>query len=50
MNEILTPVLLSLIAGSASGLGGLVVYFFGDVKDWLMGFLIIGAWAKICAD
>ena len=40
MNEILAPFLLSLIAGAASGLGGLVVYFFGDVKDWLMGFLM----------
>jgi ZIP family zinc transporter len=40
MREILTPVLLSLIAGAASGLGGLIVYFFGEVKDWLMGFLM----------
>lgn len=40
MNEILAPVLLSLIAGAASGLGGLVVYSFGEVKDWLMGFLM----------
>jgi ZIP family zinc transporter len=40
MNDILTPILLSLVAGAASGLGGLVVYFFGEVKDWLMGFLM----------
>ena len=40
MKEFLAPVLLSLIAGAASGLGGLVVYFFGEVKDWLMGFLM----------
>ena len=38
MEDILAPVLLSLIAGAASGLGGLIVYFFGEVKDWLMGF------------
>ena len=40
MKEILAPVLLILFAGSASGLGGLVVYFFGEVKNWLMGFLM----------
>lgn len=38
MKDILVPVILSLIAGAASGLGGLVVYFFGEVKDELMGF------------
>jgi ZIP family zinc transporter len=40
MNEILVPVILSLIAGAASGLGGLVVYVFGEVRDELMGFLM----------
>jgi ZIP family zinc transporter len=40
MEQILYPVLLSLIAGAASGVGGLIVYFFGEVKDWLMGLLM----------
>ncbi|UCH57641.1 MAG: ZIP family metal transporter [Candidatus Bathyarchaeota archaeon] len=40
MKYILYPVLLSLIAGSASGLGGLIVLLFGKVEDWLMGFLM----------
>jgi ZIP family zinc transporter len=40
MNEILVPVILSLVAGAASGLGGLVVYVFGEVRDELMGFLM----------
>jgi ZIP family zinc transporter len=40
MERILYPFLLSLLAGSASGLGGLVVLLFGEVKDWLMGILM----------
>jgi ZIP family zinc transporter len=40
MNKILYPFLLSFIAGSASGLGGLIVLTFGEVKDWLMGILM----------
>jgi len=40
MNSIVNPFLLSLIAGSASGLGGLIVLMFGEVEDWLMGILM----------
>ncbi len=40
MREIIQPFLLSLIAGSASGLGGLIVLAFGDVEDHLLGFLM----------
>jgi ZIP family zinc transporter len=40
MKEIIVPVIYSLFAGAASGLGGLVVYVFGEVKDELMGFLM----------
>jgi ZIP family zinc transporter len=40
MKEILVPVLFSLVAGAASGLGGLVVYVFGEMKDELIGFLM----------
>lgn len=40
MNRIVNPFLLSLIAGSASGLGGLIVLMFGEVEDWLMGILM----------
>jgi len=40
MKEIIYPFLLSLIAGSASGLGGLIVLYCGKVEDWLMGFLM----------
>ncbi|MFQ6075229.1 MAG: ZIP family metal transporter [Candidatus Bathyarchaeia archaeon] len=40
MTEILQPFLLSLIAGSATGIGGLVVLVFGRVSDRIMGFLI----------
>ncbi|MBL7167302.1 hypothetical protein ISS40_01385 [Candidatus Bathyarchaeota archaeon] len=36
----LTPFLMSLIAGSASGIGGLVVYLFGEVEDRVLGFLM----------
>ena len=38
--DMLTPFLMSLIAGSASGIGGLVVYFFGEVEDRMLGFLM----------
>ncbi len=38
--EILISFLLSLIAGSASGIGGLIVYAFGDIDDKLLGFLL----------
>ncbi|HUS78194.1 MAG TPA: ZIP family metal transporter [Patescibacteria group bacterium] len=31
---------MSLIAGSASGIGGLIVYAFGDIEDRLLGFLL----------
>ena len=40
MAEILQPFLLSLIAGSATGIGGLIVIVFGRVSDRLMGFLM----------
>lgn len=36
----LMPVILSLIAGSATGIGGLLVLFFGDVDDRLVGFFM----------
>ena len=38
--DMLTPFLMSLIAGSASGIGGLVVYLFGEVEDRVLGFLM----------
>ncbi len=38
--EVFEPFLLSLIAGSASGLGGLIVYTYGRVGNRLMGFLL----------
>ena len=38
--DMLTPFLMSLIAGSASGIGGLVVYFFWEVEDRMLGFLM----------
>jgi ZIP family zinc transporter len=38
--EIVLPFLLSLIAGSASGIGGLIVLLFGEVEDRLLGFLM----------
>jgi len=36
----LMPIILSLIAGSATGIGGLLVLFFGDVDDRLVGFFM----------
>ncbi len=38
--NILIPILLSLIAGSATTLGGLIVLKFGDVSDRKMGFMM----------
>ena len=40
MREVLYPILLSLIAGSATGVGGLIVLAFGRISDRLMGFLM----------
>ena len=36
----LAPILLSLIAGSATGIGGLIVVQFGNVSNRKMGFLM----------
>ncbi len=38
--DLFIPFLMSLIAGSASGIGGLVVYLFGEMEDRVMGFLM----------
>jgi ZIP family zinc transporter len=38
--KVFEPFFLSLIAGSASGLGGLIVFAYGRVGDRLMGFLL----------
>ena len=38
--DLIKPILLSLIAGSASGIGGLIVYFFGEVENRVLGFLM----------
>ncbi|UCD44713.1 MAG: ZIP family metal transporter [Candidatus Bathyarchaeota archaeon] len=38
--EIILPFLLSLIAGSASGIGGLIVLLFGEIEERLLGFLM----------
>ena len=40
LEEVLYPFLLSLIAGSASGIGGLIVLAFGDLEDRVLGFLM----------
>ena len=40
MPGILTPIILSLIAGSATGIGGLIVLFFGRISDRVMGFFM----------
>jgi ZIP family zinc transporter len=37
---ILIPILLSLIAGSATGIGGLIVLKFGEVSDRKMGLIM----------
>lgn len=36
----LIPIILSLIAGSATGIGGLIVLKFGDISNRKMGFLL----------
>ena len=38
--NILAPILLSVIAGSATGIGGLIVVRFGDISNRNMGFLM----------
>ena len=38
--NILVPILLSVIAGSATGIGGLIVVRFGDISNRNMGFLM----------
>lgn len=38
--NILAPILLSIIAGSATGIGGLIVIRFGEISDRTMGFLM----------
>jgi ZIP family zinc transporter len=40
MHGILFPLLLSILAGSATGIGGLVVLFFGRVSDRVLGFFM----------
>jgi ZIP family zinc transporter len=40
MKDIFYPFLLSLIAGSASGLGGLIVLALGEVEERIIGFLL----------
>ncbi len=38
--NVLVPILLSVIAGSATGIGGLIVVWFGDISNRKMGFLM----------
>jgi ZIP family zinc transporter len=40
MADIISPFILSLVAGTATGLGGLIVLFLGDVSDELMGLAL----------
>lgn len=40
MSDIIQPFLLSLIAGSATGIGGLIVLSFGRISDRVMGFFM----------
>jgi ZIP family zinc transporter len=40
LSDFVQPFLLSLLAGSASGIGGLIVLRFGKIRDSLMGFLM----------
>ena len=40
MLNILIPILLSLLAGSATGIGGLIVLTFGKVSNRRMGFMM----------
>jgi ZIP family zinc transporter len=36
----LTPIILSALAGSATGLGGLIVIIFGEIEDRITGFFM----------
>jgi len=38
--EMLTPIVLSLLAGSATGIGGLLVLFFGRINERTLGFFM----------
>ena len=38
--NILTPIMLSVLAGSATGIGGLIVLRFGNIDNKKMGFLM----------
>ena len=38
--NLLAPIILSIIAGSATGIGGLIVLKFGDISNRKMGFLM----------
>jgi len=38
--DLLTPFLMSLVAGSASGIGGLIVYLFEEMEERMLGFLM----------
>jgi len=38
--EIVAPIVLSLLAGSATGIGGLLVLAFGEVNERLIGFFM----------
>jgi len=40
LSDFVQPILLSLLAGSASGIGGLIVYQFGEIRNSVMGFLM----------
>jgi ZIP family zinc transporter len=40
MEDYLFPIFLSFVAGSASGIGGLVVYIFGKIDESIMGFIM----------
>jgi len=40
LSDFVQPILLSLIAGSASGIGGLIVYKFGEIRNSVMGFMM----------
>ena len=38
--DLLTPILLSIVAGSATGIGGLIVLVFGELDDRITGFFM----------
>ncbi|MFP3952179.1 MAG: ZIP family metal transporter [Candidatus Bathyarchaeia archaeon] len=40
MREVLIPLILSFIAGSATGIGGLIVIIFGDIQERVLGFFL----------